>query len=98
MTPANPARVPIHRVASTVSFRNTRAITSVNRGMVKLSVVTTAMGAAARPLQYSAMPHASNTERATCSGTRSVLNESIPDRNITGSMVSVANAKRRNTT
>ena len=42
MTPAKPTSVPIHRVASTVSLRKMRAITSVNSGMVKLSVVTAA--------------------------------------------------------
>jgi len=76
ITPANPSRVPIHLVASTVSLRKMRAITSVNSGMVKLRVVTTAMGAMARPLQYNAMPTASRTLRATFSGMRSVLNES----------------------
>ena len=49
MTPAKPASVPIQRVASTRSFRNTRAMTNVNSGMVKFKVVTTAIGALLNP-------------------------------------------------
>jgi hypothetical protein len=90
--------VPAHLVLSTLSLKNIRARTRVNNGIVKFSVVTTAIGARESPSQYKAIPAASKKLRAMCSVTRSVLNEFNPDANITGSIVRVAKAKRKKTT
>mmetsp|Transcript_10125 Transcript_10125/g.27159 ORF Transcript_10125/g.27159 Transcript_10125/m.27159 type:complete len:253 (+) Transcript_10125:359-1117(+) len=96
-TPANPAAVASQRPASTFSERKNMASSSVNMGIVKLSVVTAAMGAMESPYTYSPIAPSSMTDLATCSGTRSVLKvDGFAIMN--GSMLSAANANRRNTT
>mmetsp|Transcript_40504 Transcript_40504/g.67651 ORF Transcript_40504/g.67651 Transcript_40504/m.67651 type:complete len:231 (-) Transcript_40504:402-1094(-) len=96
-TPRNPASVANQRRGPTRSFRMRLERTRVNRGIVKLRVVTTAIGAMVRPVQYSAMPAASSMLRAKCSVSLLVRNESRPEANMTGSMERVANEKRRKT-
>mmetsp|Transcript_16520 Transcript_16520/g.53911 ORF Transcript_16520/g.53911 Transcript_16520/m.53911 type:complete len:223 (+) Transcript_16520:519-1187(+) len=97
-TPIKPERVPIQRGVVTFSPKKSRARISVKSGMVKFSVVTTAIGAIESPWQYRAMPPHKRAERAMCKGMRSVLNVDMPPLSMNGSMVSVAPAKRRKTT
>mmetsp|Transcript_130215 Transcript_130215/g.225144 ORF Transcript_130215/g.225144 Transcript_130215/m.225144 type:complete len:237 (-) Transcript_130215:437-1147(-) len=97
MTPRKPVRVANHRSPPTCSLRKPLDSTRVKRGMVKFNVVTTEIGAIVNPLQYRLMPPASRQLRAKCRGSRLVLNESMPEANMNGSIEREAKKKRRKT-
>lgn len=89
-------KVLIYFVAFIFFFKNTRASTSVNNGMVKFSVVIIVMGVMVKFLMYKNILFVNSVECVMCSGIRLVANDFFFFVVIIGIIVNVVNKNCRN--